>query len=594
MPSMRRWPGVVALLVVSLLFPPSAAGAVTAPDFSFSGHGWGHGVGLSQYGAKAMAADGATYKQIIHRYFTGVSVVPLSAASPGAYVTTNPKPVWVGLLQDQTGVTFTVQEGSAQLCFDDPSLCVRTVGTGETWRFGPDASGGCVFQQARGDGRFRPVGVTRSCSASVRLASTGSTVKVPFKARSYRNGNLRFRPSALPGRLHVVFETGLEPYLKGLSEVPESWPRAAIEAQVVTVRSATAWHLLDNGPVEQFDPGPNADCFCNLRDGGKDPVFRGATGADAHENWVAAVEVTRSQVIRTPSGIALGMYSSSSGGITENYGDVFSGLTFTHLVSVADSAAFSDSAGNPHDQWAAGYGQDRLAAAFGFTWVSNVTVVERNESGSVRTVLIEGISDGRPAEKSVSGVEMQTTLSLRSTTFDVTVTPTFSDVLPTDPFAGEILGLADLGITAGCDATRFCPRDGVTRGEMAAFLVRALDFGNPTTTDPFKDDDGSVFENDIEVLHSHGVTRGCASSLFCPEGLVSRGEMAAFLVRAFDLPASAGNPFTDDDGSFFEADIAALEASGVTSGCSPGHFCSDRPVSRQEMAAFLIRVLATA
>ena len=75
---------------------------------------------------------------------------------------------------------------------------------------------------------------------------------------------------------------------------------------------------------------------------------------------------------------------------------------------------------------------------------------------------------------------------------------------------------------------------------------------------------------------------------------MSRGEMAAFLVRAFDLPASSGNPFTDDDGSFFEADIAALEASGVTSGCSPGHFCSDRAVSRQEMAAFLIRVLATA
>ena len=70
--------------------------------------------------------------------------------------------------------------------------------------------------------------------------------------------------------------------------------------------------------------------------------------------------------------------------------------------------------------------------------------------------------------------------------------------------------------------------------------------------------------------------------------------MAAFLIRAFDLPIVTRDSFADDDGSFFEADIAALEASGVTSGCSPGHFCSDRPVSRQEMAAFLIRVLATA
>jgi hypothetical protein len=110
--------------------------------------------------------------------------------------------------------------------------------------------------------------------------------------------------------------------------------------------------------------------------------------------------------------------------------------------------------------------------------------------------------------------------------------------------------------------------------------------------DSFDDDDGSIFENDIEALYAAGITRGCSTDSFCPSSAVSRGEMAAFLVRAFDLPESSGDSFSDDDRSFFEADIAALQTSGVTSGCSTGRFCPDRPVSRQEMAAFLIRALA--
>ena len=127
---------------------------------------------------------------------------------------------------------------------------------------------------------------------------------------------------------------------------------------------------------------------------------------------------------------------------------------------------------------------------------------------------------------------------------------------------------------------------------MAAFIVRALDLDASPGGDSFSDDDRSVFENDIESLYNHGITTGCTVSRFCPDRPVTRGEMAAFLNRAFDLPASTEDPFADDDNSYFEADIAALEASGVTSGCAPASFCPGRPVSRGEMAAFLIRALA--
>ena len=128
---------------------------------------------------------------------------------------------------------------------------------------------------------------------------------------------------------------------------------------------------------------------------------------------------------------------------------------------------------------------------------------------------------------------------------------------------------------------------------MAAFLVRALDLkplANSTTQ--FVDTSGSVFEAEIEILHEHGITNGCSATEFCPTELVTRGEMAALLVRAFDLPPGAGGSFVDEAKSYFEDDIAALAASGVTSGCTFNRYCPDRPVSRQEMAAFLVRVLA--
>jgi len=67
--------------------------------------------------------------------------------------------------------------------------------------------------------------------------------------------------------------------------------------------------------------------------------------------------------------------------------------------------------------------------------------------------------------------------------------------------------------------------------------------------------------------------------------------MAAFLVRGFGLAASATDPFDDDDSNYFEAAIGALAASGITTGCTPTTFCPDRAVTRGEMAAFLIRVL---
>ncbi|HEX7098207.1 MAG TPA: S-layer homology domain-containing protein [Acidimicrobiia bacterium] len=106
----------------------------------------------------------------------------------------------------------------------------------------------------------------------------------------------------------------------------------------------------------------------------------------------------------------------------------------------------------------------------------------------------------------------------------------------------------------------------------------------------FTDSAGHVFETEIAVLTKAGITRGCAPDRFCPDQPVTRGQMAAFLARALHLPP-ANTTFTDTKGHTFATDIAALARSGVTRGCAPDRFCPDQPVTRGQMAAFLVRAL---
>ena len=98
------------------------------------------------------------------------------------------------------------------------------------------------------------------------------------------------------------------------------------------------------------------------------------------------------------------------------------------------------------------------------------------------------------------------------------------------------------------------------------------------------------FRDDIAAVAAAGITRGCAVDLFCPDDVVTRGQMAAFINRALDLPDGPPTGFWDEPG-IFAADIRALAAAGITNGCTAFLFCTDQPVTRGQMAAFLHRAL---
>lgn len=154
-------------------------------------------------------------------------------------------------------------------------------------------------------------------------------------------------------------------------------------------------------------------------------------------------------------------------------------------------------------------------------------------------------------------------------------------------FEADIEWLAAEGITRGCSPTEFCPDDPLTRGQMAAFLVRGFGWTGTEVTSEFVDMRGHMFDDVVARLAEVRVTRGCSTDRFCPDDTLTRGQLAAFLTRALGLDPGSGDHFADDNSSEFEADIEALLAAEVTSGCSDGQFCPEESVTRGQMAAML-------
>ena len=161
------------------------------------------------------------------------------------------------------------------------------------------------------------------------------------------------------------------------------------------------------------------------------------------------------------------------------------------------------------------------------------------------------------AEPTLQGQPATTAPAITTTTTTTTTIPIgFDDVDTNTPFAEAIDALTELGVRVGCNPpanTLFCPNDPVTRGQMASLLVGALGYTDEGSADLFSDDDGTTFEDDIQRVAIAGITKGCNppdNDLFCPDRVVTRGQAATFLVRAFEITRSADvDLLSDDNGS---------------------------------------------
>ena len=180
----------------------------------------------------------------------------------------------------------------------------------------------------------------------------------------------------------------------------------------------------------------------------------------------------------------------------------------------------------------------------------------------------------------------------------------FSDIADAGGHRANVETLAERGILEGteCASGRFCPKDPIQRWVMAVWLVRAVDEAPPAAvvSSRFADvDTGEWWVPYVERLADLGITQGCSvePALFCPAEPVTRQQMASFLVRAFQLEREESNRFADvEEGNSHLADINGLATAGITTGCAtePARFCPTLETTRAQMATFLARALGIA
>lgn len=263
--------------------PPAApAGSVR-----FCGHGWGHGVGLGQWGAKGMALAGLSYRFIDQHFYTGATWSSLDTANA---------PIHVAVLWG-TATYRVVSSGPAQLI---AGTRVTNIAPGQS----------LSFSIAGGVQKVVPT------SAATRLTLYGPSGRY----HAYR-GTIVAQPSG--GLLYMINVLPIEDYLRGLGEVPSSWPLEAIKAQIVAARCYALTHM---GSTSLYD----------VDDTTQFQVYRGIDAESTSQN--AAVDQTAGQVLMYNGRVIEAFFSASDGGHTANVSDVFGGslTTYPYLKGVLD------------------------------------------------------------------------------------------------------------------------------------------------------------------------------------------------------------------------------------------------------------------
>ena len=202
---------------------------------------------------------------------------------------------------------------------------------------------------------------------------------------------------------------------------------------------------------------------------------------------------------------------------------------------------------------------------------------------------------GLVSPKLVTALAISAVASLLAAAPAVAQQDVFADIADGGFYAAPVAALAEAGVFDGteCGPNRFCPSGSMDRQTMAVWTVRVLDGADPPSVSAsvFSDVDPDSFVAPfIERMAQLGVTAGCGGTRFCPDGAVTRAQMAVFLTRAFGLDPGPDHGFSDVPAdAWYHHQVAALAASGLTAGCSsePPRFCPGHSVTRAQMATFL-------
>ncbi|MGA8045837.1 MAG: cell wall-binding repeat-containing protein [Dermatophilaceae bacterium] len=347
-----------------------SAAAVTSP-WSLSGSGWGHGVGMSQYGAWQMAVDGYTAPEILAHYYSGTTydlvpdtqVISVNLLNNVASTTMSTSALSTG------GGAFSVTDGTTTMSGGLGAVLTASAPSG-----GAGATITCTS--------CTPV----SSVSGARLTVTWDDDRTLLSVGGprYRDGRVSVTRSGTSATINVVAQVRLhDEYLDYVTEMPWSWHSEALRAQAAAARGYA---------LAAYSGGIRSACDCHLYDTTVSQVFAGYPSAGNLPYWSrwtgavrAAGSATHGYVVRHNGAIIQAFYSSSSGGRTQNNEDVWGGTPLPYLRSVSDP--WSMRPANPRATWTATRDQTAMAGAFGLVDVAKLDLSRRHVSGSVRSAV---------------------------------------------------------------------------------------------------------------------------------------------------------------------------------------------------------------
>ena len=357
---MRMSKNFLALLITALITSAAPAEAIEIPPkFDFIGNGYGHGVGMSQIGARSRALSGESASAILNYYYKDVQVAP--------FVDTHT--IRVNIAHLVKTIAFTTHTPGARLEVFEGDI-------GNSVEFMPVAS-----YATKKRATFTLASLPKERALTLRWVGENPIITMTQGSVStkYKYGYITIK--ALKGALVVTNTLALrDEYLWGISEVPSSWPAAALEAQAIASRS----YALSKLSIIR----PSCDCqvFSHISDQNfvgyskeSEPRF-GHFWKDAVTRTI--IDTSTSLVVLSNGKPAQTYFFSSSGGATQTTLDAWGAATaFTQ--SVPDTAS-ADVKLNPRvASWKAASTQELVAKAFLLPNVVSLEILSRNQAGAV-------------------------------------------------------------------------------------------------------------------------------------------------------------------------------------------------------------------
>lgn len=374
----------IAFSITPTFFITNSASAVEAPaSFHFAGSGYGHGVGMSQIGARAKALAGESATAILQYYYSGTLIesatdtqilrINVGHLLTSARFRSDSKGAQLNLFAGEVADTATTtpllsfaSKTALNLALSDGLISLSTT------------SGNTTKAIAKGESfTLRWSGTRYQEGAPTVLSLTTGSV-----TNRYRHGQMLFKvlkDKAQGKRIEIINSVRLQDeYLWGISEVPSSWPAAALEAQAIASRT---YALAKSSKIR-------VACDCHLYASISDQTFAGYSKESEPrfgQLWKDAVNRTAGLIITYKGRPITAYFSSSSGGTTETSEHAW-GTSTPYTISVPDSASL-DMAFNPrYASWTREIPQAVIAQAFSLPSVATLTVLSVNPAGTVALI----------------------------------------------------------------------------------------------------------------------------------------------------------------------------------------------------------------